>query len=192
MCRHIASTCTLCVMVLTLIINRSDNLIKYYDDQQLFFAPHPALKHVVNNIMIGHVATDDLKVNFTFSYPPLPEHSIFFFPYDKPIVQNAHTNKVHGLYSCTITGPQMERTILSLGRNHLMIKIGFQPGALYRLMGQPMHFMLQQDYDGEAVFGSTVKNVLEALANAADFNEMKNIADKFMLSQLEKIEPFFY
>lgn len=141
--------------------------------------------------MIGHVATDDLNVDFTFSYPPLPEHSIFFFPYDKPMVQNANTNKVYGLYPCTITGPQTERTILTLGRNHLMIKIGFQPGALYRLIRQPMHYMLQQDYDGEAVFGSTVNSVLDALANAADFNEMKEIADAFMFTQLTKVkQPF--
>lgn len=160
-------------------------------NKQLFFAPHPALKHVVNNIMIGHVATDDPEVNFTFSYPPLPEHSIFFFPYDKPTVQNANTNKVYELYACTVTGPQTERTILSLGRNHLMIKIGFQPGALYRLIRQPMQVMLQQDYDGEAVFGNTVKSVLEALADAADFNEMKNIADEFMFTQLAKIKKPF-
>jgi AraC-like DNA-binding protein len=160
-------------------------------NKQLFFAPNPALRHVVNNIMIGHVASEDMKANFTFSFPPLPEHSIFFFPYDRPIVQNAMSNKVHELYACTITGPQTERTILSLGHNHLMIKIGFQPGVLYRLIRQPMQAMLQQDYDGEAVFGSSVKYVVEALANAADFNEMKDIADEFMLSQLAKIKKPF-
>ena len=157
-------------------------------NKQLFFAPHPALRHVVNNIMIGHVATDDLKVNFTFSSPPLPEHSIFFFPFDKPTIQNANTNKVYELYPCTITGPQTERTIVTLGRNHLMLKIGFQPGVLYRLIRQPMHEMLQKDYDGEAVFGSIVKYVIEALANASDFNEMKDISDEFMFNQLAKIK----
>ncbi|MEJ7685273.1 MAG: hypothetical protein WKG06_46995 [Segetibacter sp.] len=36
----------------------------------------------------------------------------------------------------------------------LMIEIGLQPGALYRLLGQPMHAMLPyRDYDGEVVFG---------------------------------------
>jgi AraC-like DNA-binding protein len=72
-----------------------------------------------------------------------------------------------------------------------MIKIGFQPGALYRLIGQPMQAMLHQDYDGEAVFGSWVKNVVDAFANTADFNVMKNIADEFMFIHLAKIKrPF--
>lgn len=156
-------------------------------NNQLFFAPHPALRHVVNNIMIGHAVTDNLGTNLSFQFPPLPEHSILFYPYDKPTVQNIATKQIKTLYACTITGPQTERTILSLGRNHLMIKIGFQPGALYRLLGQPMQAMLQIDYDGEAVFGSAVKDIVDELANATDFSLMKKIADEFMFSHVTKI-----
>jgi AraC-like DNA-binding protein len=160
-------------------------------NKQLFFAPHPALSHVVNNIMIGHAVTDDPKINLSFSMPPLPEHSIFFFPYDKPRAQDTITKQVKTLYACTITGPQTERNILSLGRNHLMIKIGFQPGALHRLLRVPMQQMIQIDYDGEAVFGSAVKDVVDAFANAADFNTMINIANEFMFSHLAKIKKPF-
>ena len=160
-------------------------------NSQLFFAPHPALSHVVNNIMIGRAITDDPKINLSFSFPPLPEHSILFYPYDKPTVQDVITKQVKTLYACTITGPKTERCILSLGRNHLMIKIGLQPGALYRLIGQPMQEMIQIDYDGEAVFGSWVKNIVDAFANTVDFNVMKNIADEFMFTHLAKIKrPF--
>jgi len=42
-------------------------------------------------------------------------------------------------------------------------------------------------YDGEAVFGNNVKQVIDALANAADFETMKKIADDFMFSLLSKI-----
>ncbi len=158
---------------------------------QLFFVPHPALRHVVNNIMIGNAVTNDSQTNLCFSFPPLPEHSILFFPYDIPIVENVFTKQVRTLFACTITGPQTERTILSLGHNHLMIKIGFQPGVLYRLLREPMQRMLQYDYDGEAVFGSSVRHVIDALANAANFNAMKIIADEFMFSHLTKIKKSF-
>lgn len=161
-------------------------------NKQLFFAPHPALSHVVNNIMIGHTVTEDLGTNLSFQFPPLPEHSILFYPYDRPKVEDVITKKVRTLYACTITGPQTERSILKLGYNHLMIKIGFQPGALYRLLGQPMQAMIQKDYDGEAVFGSAVKHVVETLANATDFNVMKNIADEFMFDHLTKIKKQIY
>jgi AraC-like DNA-binding protein len=160
-------------------------------NKQLFFAPHPALRHVVNHIIIGSNVTTDLQANLSFPNPPLPGHSIYFFPYDRPIVENAFTKQVKILYACTIAGPQTERNILSLGHNHLMIKIGFQPGVLHRLLREPMQRMIQIDYDGEAVFGRPVKYVLDAFANAADFNAMKNIAEAFMFSHLTKIKrPF--
>ena len=157
-------------------------------NRQLFFAPHPGLTHIVNNIMIGHVITSDLKTNLSFPFPPLAEHSILFYPYDRPIAEDVNSKRVYSLYACTITVQLTERTILSLGRNHLMIKIGFQPGALHRLLGEPMHKMLPyKNYDGEAVFGSHIKYVINALANASDFETMKNIADDFMFSLLHKI-----
>jgi len=156
-------------------------------NKQLFFAPHPALRHVVNNIMIGQTV-NDIQTNLSFPNPPLPEHSIFFFPYDIPIVENAFTKQIRTLFACTITGPQTERNILSLGHNHLMIKIGFQPGVLHRLLREPMQRMLQTDYDGEAVFGISVRYTIEAFANAANFNAMKNIADEFMFRHLTKIK----
>lgn len=154
----------------------------------LFFAPHPALCHVVNNIMVSHTVTNNSQTNLSFPFPPLPEHSILFYPFDIPVVGSTTSKYIHSLNACTITGPQTERTILSLGHNHLMIKIGFQPGALYRLLGEPMHKMLQIDYDGEAVFGNEVKNIVDALANAKDFMAMKTIADNFMFSLLAKIK----
>ncbi|QHT66712.1 AraC family transcriptional regulator [Rhodocytophaga rosea] len=158
-------------------------------NQHLFFAPHPALRHVVNNLMIGHMATKDVHTTLSFPFPPLPEHMILFYPFDKPTTEDIHTKKVRPLYACTITGPQTEQNILSIGHNQLMIKIGLQPGALYRLLGNSLTKMLPyKDYDGEAVFGSEVKNVTDALANATDFEDMKTIADNFMFSLLAKLK----
>lgn len=151
--------------------------------------PHPALSHVVNNIMISHTITDDSQTNLSFPFPPLPEHCILFYPYDRPFAEHTDVKKVYGLYPCTVTGQITDRNILSLGHNHLMIKIGFQPGALQRLLGEPLYKMLPyKNYDGEAVFGSNVKHVVDALSNAADFEAMKNIADNFMFSLLHKIK----
>lgn len=158
-------------------------------NKRLFLAPHPALSHVVNNIMIGHVVTNDLQTNLCFPFPPLSEHSILFYPYDLPIVEDVYTKQVRTLFACTITGAQTERTIVSLGHNHLLIKIGLQPGVLHRLLKEPMQRMLQhKDYDGETVFGSSIRHVVDALANTADFTAMKNIADEFMFSQLTRIK----
>ncbi len=158
----------------------------------LLFSSHPALGHVVNNIMVSHILTNDFQSNLSFQFPPLPEHCILFYPYDRPVAEDVNTKRVDRLYACTITGQLTERTILSLGHNHLMIKIGFQPGALQRLLGEPMYKMLpHKNYDGENVFGNNVRHIVDALANATDFETMKAIAEDFMFSLLSKIRrPF--
>jgi len=154
----------------------------------VFFPPHPALSHVVNNIMVAHVITPDSQAKLSFHFPPMPEHSILFYPYDKPVAEDANTKKVYSLYACTISGQLTESTIVSLGRNYLMIKIGFQPGALQRLLGEPLYKMIPYKmYDGEIVLGSYVKHIIDALANADGFVAMKIIADDFMFSLLSKI-----
>jgi AraC-like DNA-binding protein len=154
-------------------------------NRQLFFAPHPALAAVVNNIMIGEVQTGLHDKPISFSFPPLPEHSIIFFPHDQPDVVDVKSGYAYTLFPCTVTGQLTERTVLTLGKRNLMIKIGFQPGALHRLLKEPMWRMLPfKNYDGVAVFGSAIKETIDALANAGTFETMKHIADAFMLRQL--------
>ena len=156
-------------------------------NSQLFFTPHPALASVVNNIMIGRNLADDKNYR-SFQFPPLPEHSIIFFPFDVPRVEDVFTNQKRSIYPCTVTGPQTERNILSLGPDHLMVKIGFQPGALHRLLGISMSEMLiYKDYDGESIFGGGIKRVLEACAKAKNFETLKTIADDFMIGLLPTI-----
>ena len=158
-------------------------------NKQLFFPPDAALLGIVNNIMIGQTHTPASTGILSFPFPPLPEHSILFYPHDRPMVEDVTTGQVRALYACTVTGPQTERTILTLGKRHLMIKIGFQPGALYRLLGLPMNMMLKdKDYDGESIFGSGVRSFLDAFASATDFCTMKRIADDFMFTHLTKIK----
>jgi len=53
----------------------------------VFFPPHPAVSHVVNNIIVAHVITPDSQAKLSFHFPPLPEHSILFYPYDKPVAK---------------------------------------------------------------------------------------------------------
>lgn len=61
--------------------------------QPSFYAPHPALSGLVNNIMISHIRTDVKQKKLSFPFPPLPEHCIFFYPFDKPTNENTVTKK---------------------------------------------------------------------------------------------------
>ena len=139
--------------------------------------------------MVGRTIVGATTSCLSFQFPPLPEHSIIFYPFDKPTVEDVFTKQIRTLYACTVSGPQTQRTILTLGHNHLMIKIGLQPGILYRVLGTSLTEMLfYKDYDGEAIFGNEVKHVIDAFANAKNFETMKTVADNFMIGMLSKIK----
>jgi hypothetical protein len=136
--------------------------------QPVFYPPHPALSGLVNNIMISHIRTDITQKRLSFPFPPLPEHCIFFYPFDKPTNENLTTKKIYAHPGCIIVGPNTDRLNLTFGYNHLVIKIGFQPGGLYRLLGFPMEEMLKyKELNGADIFGNEINYTIDALSNAA-------------------------
>ena len=154
-----------------------------------FYTPTPALTGLVNNIMISHVKTDPSQKQLNFPFPPLPEHCIFFYPYDRPTNQDMATGRIHRHPGCLVVGPNTHRLSLTFGYDHLVIKIGFQPGGLYRLLGIPMEEMLKyREFDGEDIFGYVINETIDALANASNNIERKVIAEAFLLRRLNKIK----
>jgi AraC-like DNA-binding protein len=156
--------------------------------QPLFYKPHPALSNLVNNYMISHIKTDSTQKRITFPFPPLPEHCIFFYPFDKPTNEIVKTNEKRNHPGCLIVGPNTDRLKLTLGYNHLVVKIGFQPGGLYRLLGIPMEEMLvYKELDGKDFFGGDIKDTIEQLSAAADNTERIAIVEKFLFTRITKL-----
>lgn len=113
---------------------------------QRLYEPHPALRGFVNNIMIHEVNFDATQSQLSFSVPPLPEHGLFFYVRDRSDAEDMSTNIKETMSSSTVVGPHTNRHIITVGHNHLMIKVGFQPGGLYRLLGIPMNELLCKDF----------------------------------------------
>lgn len=156
---------------------------------QQFYQPHPALKEFVNSIMIDQIQFDINHSTKGFPVPPLPEHGLFFYVRDKTNVEDTSTNKRSTLTSCVIVGPHINRHTIIPGRNHLMIKVGFQPGGLYRLLGIPMDELLSNDaFDGLNFWGTEINEVNEQLQEANSFTEMKLIVEKFLFGYVHKLK----
>jgi AraC-like DNA-binding protein len=156
---------------------------------QQFYQPHPVLKGFVNNIMIHQMQFDTNQTPKTFAVPPLPEHCLFFYVRDKSDAEDISTRKKETLSSCIIVGPHVNRHGITPGRNHLMIKVGFQPGGLYRFLGIPMNELLCNNaFNGMDFLGREINEVNERLQEAVSFTEMKLIVEKFLLSRLNKLK----
>jgi AraC-like DNA-binding protein len=156
---------------------------------QQFYQPHPALKEFVNNIMIHQIQLDATQIPKSFHVPPLPEHCLFFYVRDKSNVEDISTNKKETLSSCIIVGPHVNRHSIIPGRNHLMIKVGFQPGGLYRFLGIPMNELLCNDaFNALDFFGKEIDEVNEKLQTATSFTEMKLTIEKFLLNHVNRLK----
>jgi AraC-like DNA-binding protein len=139
--------------------------------------------------MISHIKTDSAQKKIAFPFPPLPEHCIFFYPFDKPTNEIVKTKEVRSHPGCLIVGPNTDRLKLTFGYNHLVIKIGFQPGGLYRLLGIPMEEMLlYKELDGQNVFGFEINDTIDKLSGSVSNKERIAIVESFLFRQITKLK----
>lgn len=156
---------------------------------QQFYEPHPALKGFVNNIMIHDVKVDVTEPRHVFSIPPLPEHGMTFYVRDSVDIENISSKKRQTLPSTIVIGPQLHRNNIIPGRNHLMIKVGFQPGGLYRFLGIPMsEFLYNDGFDGMDLLGDELNEVLDQLRETVSFLQMKMVVENFLFKHAGKLK----
>jgi AraC-like DNA-binding protein len=165
------------------------NYIKGSTMFQQFYEPHPALKGFVNNIMIHEVKFAATDTRRTFPFPPLPEHSLLFYVRDRMDVEYISTQKKETLSACILVCPQVNGLNMTLGHHHLVIKVGFQPGGLYRFLGIPMSELLcQEAFDGVDLLGNEINEVNDQLQEALSFPEMKMIIETYLLKHLDRLK----
>ncbi|HSZ32822.1 MAG TPA: helix-turn-helix domain-containing protein [Puia sp.] len=155
-----------------------------------FFLPHPALKEWINNIMIHRVDFDRSKPAPIFPFPPFPEQSLFFYPGDRISMNRPHEKRETEVPPAIVGGPTSDRINLRFGYRHHVIKVSFQPGGLYRLLGIPMHSLLGKDgMDARDIWGNQINLILEQLSETASFNRMKLIIEQFLFSKSIYLKP---
>lgn len=156
---------------------------------QQFYEPHPALKEFVNNIMIHQVKFDTTQAQLNFTVPPLPGHGLIFYIKDRADSQNVSTGKKETLPFSLFVGANITRHIITPGRNHLIINVGFQPGGLYRFLGIPINELLCKDgFDGVELLGNEMNDIHNRLQEATSFAHMKIIVESFLLKHVGKLK----
>ena len=156
-----------------------------------FFAPDPVLRKFVNSIMIDQVGFDKTIRRPVFPLPPFPEQCLFFYPHDPIDVESADGKRHASIPDCIIVGPRTERINISPGHHHFVIKVSFQPGGLFRLLGIPMQELLGADsIDARDIFGNEPTIILEQLNEATSLYEMKKLIDQYLLPKMGKLKQY--
>lgn len=89
-----------------------------------------------------------------------------------------------------VTGPKTKPVGLLFGKDHLMLKVDFQPTGTYRLVGINMEEIVNKGIDATTIWGDQITNVLEKLRNTSSYNKMIEIVSNFLERKvLENCRP---
>ncbi len=139
--------------------------------------------------MLFHYRFDTPRGARVYPYPPLPEHSLIFYPNSKVTCRNYFKDDSFELPSSIFIGPQVTRVDLTMGDDLLVILVLFAPGGLHRLLGVPMHEMLGFPFDTELFLGREIQEVNEKLFETTDYYQKILIVENYLLKKARKLKP---
>ncbi len=152
------------------------------------FIPHYALREFVACIFTAENLMGREEVSVYRPFPPNPQNSIIFYVRDPAEIERPDTRKLIKHSSCIFTGQLTERINTKMGRDHLMVYVGFKPGGMYRLLGIPMNQFINDDMNGADLYGSEISEIMEQLNETSNPNEWAAIVEIFLLSKLRKLK----
>lgn len=154
------------------------------------------LNHLQPNAALKGIVREYRILDFDFrqsdhvpfkAYPPMPEHSLQFFPIDPEHISYPFTSTKNIKGSpVTIVGLHTQVMHRHVGRRFRCVHVVLQPGALYRLTGVPMIQLSNSYLDATLLLGTEVLRVNEQLAAASTNAAMLQLVETYLLQLLHK------
>jgi AraC-like DNA-binding protein len=151
------------------------------------FKPPPDLADLVQLFRIVHLRFGAGEMPPPKAYPPRPEHCLAFYPYEREMVRMDRSGNVVSGSPVVLYGQFTEVSHRHIGRDFLVLQVVFWPGAIHRLTGMPAIELTNQYIDAMSVFGTSLAETLDAIANAKGYPQMLDAVHRFVRS-LRKIQ----
>jgi len=148
--------------------------------------PSPALRDFVRDYLIAHFRFGKGDPPPLKPYAPKPEQGITFFVRGRPTSVNPLTAEKQTASPVSIFGQQHQRCDVHLTAEFLMLRVHFQPGALFRLLNVPLYEFGENYFDAELVLGAEVRDVGERLSNASSYAEMLALLEEYLIRCVRK------
>jgi AraC-like DNA-binding protein len=143
-------------------------------------APSPDLRGLVRDYLVAHFLFDPARPIPHKRYAPKPEQGITFFVRGRPTIVDPLTGEVQVAPPVAIFGQQMKRCNVHLAPEFLMLRVHFQPGALFRMLNIPLYEFGEDYFDAEPVLGREVREVSERVATARGYAEMVATVEAYL------------
>ncbi|GAB2558598.1 AraC family transcriptional regulator [Spirosoma aerophilum] len=145
-----------------------------------YFLPSPALREYVRLFQLIHLDFSTASVVPVKPYWPRPEHCLAFYPRDPETVIYADSGRREQKSRSALIGQPTVVTNRHIGRHCLIFQVVFQPGALFRLTGLPLHEFTNTFIDAETVFSPEIRLVNERLSSTDRYDDMTAIVETFL------------
>lgn len=175
--------------------------------QTRLYTPHAALQEYVLNIATVFAELPEGMHSVVTPYPPTPLQSLMFYCNDPVSMgrggegtngtigsnhstdtnSTTKTNNSFDLQPLSVlVGPQLSRVNIKVVKRLRAVRVDFLPGAMFRLLGFPMHEMMDGGFDASDVFGPEMKVVNEKLQNITSLEEGKDVVEQFLLGKVRR------
>jgi AraC-like DNA-binding protein len=151
------------------------------------FTPSLMVQEYVKNYHLLHFDLKGLTINPTKSYFPRAEQCLTFDLRGQLTSVNKHTGEKQYRPSSYFSQQQISTYELSFDEEYIMLKVVFQPGALYRLLGIPLYELGERYVDATLLIPSEIKLVNEQLANAGTYDQMICIIEQYLVHKIKKV-----
>lgn len=153
------------------------------------YAPHPALCDLVGSI---HIITIDFAAapNLSSFYKFAPGHTRYlcFYLEDVLKVEKTTTDFVQRARA-VIVGPQVTAVNLDLGVRHKAVALRLTPSGMYRLLGVPLHEMVDCDFDARLILGSAIDELVDQMMEAKTDDGIHQVLQAYLLGKLSCLKP---
>jgi AraC-like DNA-binding protein len=157
------------------------------------YTPHPALQEYVLNILTVDAILPPGIDEVVTPYPPSPFQSLIFYCND-PISMGRPGSTIFEKQPLVVfNGPQLATVNVKVHQQLRSIRVDFLPGALYRILGIPMHELANNGFDALQFFDHEMHVLHDQLQNLTSIIEGKNLVEQFLLSRLrtfKEVIPF--
>ncbi len=153
------------------------------------YNPHPALVDFVENITILTIDFTDTKfISPIYTFVPTHTRFLCFYLEDKVKVKKQDTGFGERERSIII-GPQTTPVTLDLGEKHTNIIVCLRPSGMYRLLGIPLHKIVDHDYDARLIIGAEINEIIDRLTEARTDELKSQIIQQYLLKKLHTLKP---
>lgn len=151
------------------------------------FRPLPALQDYVKEYLLLHFKFEGLSVNPSRPYTPQAEQCLTFDPRGRITAIDRQSGTTQHRSYAYFSAQQTTCYDLHFDSDYLMLKVVFQPGALFKLFGTPLH-ELTGYIDADAIMNKEIAFVNEQLVNTEDYLKMIQIVELYLLNKTKGIK----